>query len=98
MIKEKGDKMRASPVSNRSYYGAFQQRKTKIWEWFQGLFCRAPFGLKTPEERAAFIEQGEELDRLYGKDGYRPQPEGYTIDDLMKEVDELRKSGAPIGD
>ena len=52
----------------------------------------------TPEKMEAFEKEEEELDRLYGKDGYRPQPEGYTVDDLMEEVNKMRETGSPIVD
>ena len=53
----------------------------------------------TSADRAeAFENEEEELDRLYGKDGYRPQTDGFTVDDLMDRVTKIRETGSPIAD
>ena len=56
------------------------------------------FGRRTPEEIEATRKRGRELTRLYGHLPPRPQPDGYTVDDLMKDVDKIRETGDPIAD
>ena len=50
------------------------------------------------ERAEAFEKEEEELDRLYGKDGYRSQTDGYTVDDLTERVAKIQETGSPIDD
>ena len=56
------------------------------------------FGRRTPEEIEATRKRGKELTKLYGHLPPRPQPDGYTVDDLMKDVNKIRETGDPIAD
>ena len=71
-----------------------KQRVVSIFRRVVSIFHRRP-----SRQVEAFKQcSDEDLVRLYGKNSYRPQPEGYTVDDLMERADKIRETGLPIAD
>ena len=58
----------------------------------------SPFDTYTPEQVDKFNARADELRLAHHKDNYRPQPKGYSVDDLVKEIEQEKASEKSVAD
>ena len=97
---EKKDDCAASIHPNNRAKSSAQEEPASIWE---EIHPDKPCLLDemTPEEIDEFktaMQEVEERERKLGRNSYRPQPKGMTIDDLVKRIKRKAAKGKTIAD